>query len=175
MTRTKVLLSVLALLALSACGPAMRAKPKAADVQAAQAFLAANAKAPGVHVLPDGLQYRIDASGPADGVRPRAQDEVKVNYEGRLLGPPGAPMTGKVFDSSFTRGAPADFPVGGLVPGWTEALQRMRPGDEWTLYLPPKLAYGDDPPPGAPIPPGAVLIFRVQLLGVLQHDGPPGG
>ena len=175
MTRTKVLLSVLALLALSACGPGMRAKPKAADVQAAQAFLAANAKAPDVHVLPDGLQYKITTSGPADGVHPRAQDEVKVNYEGRLLGPPDAPMTGKVFDSSFARGAPADFPVGGLVPGWTEALQLMRPGDEWTLYLPSKLAYGDDPPPGAPIPPGAVLIFRVQLLGVLQHDGPPGG
>jgi peptidylprolyl isomerase/FKBP-type peptidyl-prolyl cis-trans isomerase FklB len=51
----------------------------------------------------------------------------------------------------------------------------MRPGDEWTIYLPPKLAYGDDPPPGAPIPPGAVLIFRLQLLGVLRHDGPPGG
>jgi len=175
MTSTKAFVCILTVLALCACGPASRPKPKPEDVQAAQAFLAANAKAPGVQVLPDGLQYRITTSGPPDGAHPRVQDEVKVNYEGRLLGPPGAPMTGQVFDSSFARGTPADFPVGGLVPGWTEALQLMRPGDEWTIYLPPKLAYGDDPPPGAPIPPGAVLIFRLQLLGVLRHDGPPGG
>jgi peptidylprolyl isomerase/FKBP-type peptidyl-prolyl cis-trans isomerase FklB len=172
MTLSKLVVPVLATLALSACGPASKPAPKAADVQAGQAFLAANAKDPAVHVLPDGLEYKILASGPAGGVRPRAQDEVKVNYEGRLLGPASAPLTGQVFDSSFARGAPVAFPLQGLVPGWVEALQLMRPGDEWMLYLPAKLGYGDDPPQGAPIPPGAVLIFRIQLLGVLQHDGP---
>jgi peptidylprolyl isomerase/FKBP-type peptidyl-prolyl cis-trans isomerase FklB len=72
-----------------------------------------------------------------------------------------------VFDSSFERGIPADFGVGDVVPGWTEALELMRPGDEWMIYLPPKLGYGDRG--GGPIPPGSVLVFRVQLLGVLQH------
>jgi peptidylprolyl isomerase/FKBP-type peptidyl-prolyl cis-trans isomerase FklB len=163
---------VVSVLALASCGPAMKPKPKAADLQAAQAFLAANAKDPAVHTLSDGLQYKVIASGPADGPHPRPQDEVKVNYEGRLLGPANAPLTGQVFDSSFARGVPADFPLGGLVPGWVEGMQLMRPGDEWMLYLPAKLAYGDNPPDGAPIPPGAVLIFRVQLLGVLPHDGP---
>ena len=147
----------------------MKAKPKPVDIKAEQAFLAQNAKAPGVRVLPDGLQYKMVTSGPANGTRPAPQDEVKVNYEGRLLGPPGAPMTGAVFDSSFARGQPADFPLEGLVPAWVEALQLMRPGDEWILYVPAALAYGDEPPPGGPIPPGAVLVFRIQLLGVLQH------
>ena len=172
MTVRFLALPLLSLLALCACGPAAKPQPKAADVQAGQAFLAANAKDPAVHALPDGLEYKVIASGPADGMRPRPQDEVKVNYEGRLLGPAGAPLTGQVFDSSFARGAPVAFPLQGLVPGWVEALQLMRPGDEWMLYLPAKLGYGDEPPPGAPIPPGAVLIFRIQLLGVLQHDGP---
>jgi FKBP-type peptidyl-prolyl cis-trans isomerase len=161
MTRCRFdVLAVVALLALAACGP-HKAKPTAAQLAAGQAYLAQNAKAPGVQVLPDGLQYKIVASGPADGPHPRPQDEVKVNYEGKLT-------SGQVFDSSFERGTPADFTVNGVVPGWTEALQLMRPGDEWMLYLPPSLAYGAD---GAgPIPPGAVLIFRVQLLGVLQHS-----
>jgi peptidylprolyl isomerase/FKBP-type peptidyl-prolyl cis-trans isomerase FklB len=172
MRSRQLIVPVLALLALSACGPATKPQAKPADIQAGQAFLAANATAPGVHVLADGLQYKIVTSGPADGVHPGLQDEVKVNYEGRVLGPPNDPMNGQVFDSSFKRGEPADFPLNGLVQGWIEALQLMRPGDEWILYIPAKLAYGDDPPPGAPIPPGAILIFRIQLLGVLQHPGP---
>ena len=171
MTFRTLLVPGLALLVLSACGPAMKPQLKATDVQAGQAFLAANAKDPAVHTLADGLEYKIVTTGPADGAHPRPQDEVKVNYEGRLLGPAGAPLTGRVFDSSFARGQPADFPLQGLVAGWVEALQLMRPGDEWMLYIPAKLAYGDDPPPGAPIPPGTVLIFRIQLLGVLQHEG----
>jgi peptidylprolyl isomerase/FKBP-type peptidyl-prolyl cis-trans isomerase FklB len=173
MSFSKLILSVLAFMALSACGPASRPKPNPAEVQAGQAFLAANAKAPGVHVTADGLQYKIVTSGPADGARPGLHDEVKVNYEGRLLGQGGDPNSGQVFDSSFKRGMPADFAVDRVVPGWTEALQLMRPGDEWVLYLPSSLAYGDSPPPGAPIPPGAVLIFRVQLLGALHHSSPP--
>jgi peptidylprolyl isomerase/FKBP-type peptidyl-prolyl cis-trans isomerase FklB len=155
----------LALLALGACH--RQAKPAAAEASAGQAFLAANAKDPAVHALPDGLEYKVIASGPADGVHPRPQDEVKVNYEGRLLGPAGAPLTGQVFDSSFARGAPVAFPLQGLVPGWVEALQLMRPGDEWILYVPPSLGYGDEDK--GEIPPNSVLIFRIQLLGVLAH------
>ncbi|QUD90781.1 FKBP-type peptidyl-prolyl cis-trans isomerase [Phenylobacterium montanum] len=132
--------------------------------------MAANAKAPGVVTLPDGLQYKIVASGPAGGPSPKAEDEVKVHYEGRLVGPPGKPMEGQVFDSSFQRNAPADFPrLGDLVPAWVEALQKMHPGDEWILFVPPKLGYGED---GAgPIPPNSVLIFRVRLIGVMPHAG----
>jgi peptidylprolyl isomerase/FKBP-type peptidyl-prolyl cis-trans isomerase FklB len=115
-----------------------------------------------VVTLPDGLQYRIDKSGPADGARPKTQDEVKVNYEGKLL-------TGEVFDSSFARGQPVAFPLDGLIPGWVEALQLMRPGDEWTLWVPPALGYGDQAK--GPIPGNSVLQFRIQLLGVLPHRG----
>jgi FKBP-type peptidyl-prolyl cis-trans isomerase len=153
----RVLLALGLALALVGCGPR---KPSAADAQAAQAFMAGNAKAPGVVTLPDGLQYKIVKSGPTDGVHPRASDEVKVNYEGKLV-------SGKVFDSSFQRGEPADFPLDGLIPAWTEALQLMRPGDEWILYVPPALGYGDEDK--GVIPPDSVLIFRIQLLGVLQH------
>jgi FKBP-type peptidyl-prolyl cis-trans isomerase len=145
-------------LALGACGA--RKPAGEADLKAAQAFMAANAKQPGVVTLPSGLEYRIVASGPAGGAHPRPSDEVKVNYEGKLV-------SGKVFDSSFERGAPADFPLEGLVPGWVEALQLMRPGDEWILYVPPALGYGDEDK--GPIPAGSVLIFRIQLLGVLPH------
>src|SRR5579872_1744303 len=142
------LAAALALLALGACQ--RHAKPAAAEASAGQAFLAANAKDPAVHTLADGLEYKVIASGPAGGVHPRPQDEVKVNYEGRVLGPANDPLGGQVFDSSFQRGTPAAFPLEGLVPGWVEALQLMKPGDEWMLYLPAKLGYGDSPPPGAP-------------------------
>jgi peptidylprolyl isomerase/FKBP-type peptidyl-prolyl cis-trans isomerase FklB len=87
---------------------------------------------------------------------------VKVDYEGKLL-------SGKVFDSSFARGVPADLPLQALIPGWTEALQMMRPGDEWILYVPANLGYGEDAK--GPIPADSVLIFRIRLIGVLQHPG----
>ena len=123
-----------------------------------QAFMATNAKAPGVVTLPDGLEYKIVASGPADGAKPLATDEVKVDYEGKL-------MSGQVFDSSFARGVPADLPLQGLIPAWTEALQLMRPGDEWILYVPPALGYGDAGA-GDKIPPNATLIFTIELLAI---------
>lgn len=126
----------------------------------AQAALARNAARPGVVTTASGLQYRVLTAGPADGVRPRLGDTVKVHYEGRL-------PDGTVFDSSLAEGTPAVFTVGELVPGWNEALQLMRPGDEWELTVPPALGYGAE---GAgPIPPGAVLVFRMQLLGVLPR------
>jgi FKBP-type peptidyl-prolyl cis-trans isomerase len=152
-------LTVLGLaLALAACGAPKAAK--SGDTRAAASYMAANAKLPGVVTLPSGLQYKIVTSGPADGPHPRLSDEVKVNYEGKLV-------SGEVFDSSFQRGVPADFPLEGLVPGWVEALQLMRPGDEWILYVPPQLGYGEDGQ--GPIPGDSVLIFRIQLLGVLPH------
>ena len=146
-------------LALAACGNGRQAQ---ANLAAATAFMSANAKAPGVLTLPSGVQYKVIATGPTDGAHPSPGDEVKVNYEGKLL-------DGKVFDSSFARGAPADFPLGGLIPAWVEALQRMRPGDEWILYVPPTMGYGDKA--SGPIPPNSLLIFRIQLLGVLPHPG----
>ena len=157
----RILIALGLALALAACAP-KAPMPPAPDDAAAQSFMAANAKAPGVVTLPDGLQYKIVTAGPAGGPHPQLSDEVKVNYEGKLV-------SGKVFDSSFERGTPAVFPLAGLVHGWIEALQLMRPGDEWILYLPPSLGYGDEDK--GDIPPGSVLIFRIQLLGVLQHPG----
>jgi FKBP-type peptidyl-prolyl cis-trans isomerase len=148
-------------LVLAACGPSKKASA-AAEIDAGKTFLANNAKLPGVKVLPSGLQYKIIRSGPADGLRPQKQDEVKVNYEGKLL-------NGTVFDSSYERGVPAAMPVDALIPAWVEALQLMRPGDEWMLYTPASLAYGDE---GAgAIPPGSTLIFRIELIAVLPGPG----
>jgi FKBP-type peptidyl-prolyl cis-trans isomerase len=149
---------------LAACG---HGGSKAQTAPASDAgFLASNGKAAGVITLPSGLQYKIVHSGPADGPRPGPADEVKVNYEGKLV-------DGKVFDSSFQRGEPADLPLQGLIPGWVQALQLMRPGDEWMLYVPPDLGYGDHSPDTSAIPNNSVLIFRIQLLGVLQHPAGP--
>jgi peptidylprolyl isomerase/FKBP-type peptidyl-prolyl cis-trans isomerase FklB len=151
-------------LTLAACGAPKPAS--SGDLQAAQTFMANNAKQPGVVSLPDGLQYKIVTSGPASGPHPKASDEVKVNYEGKLA------TTGEVFDSSFQRGTPAVFPLGGLVQAWIEGLQLMRPGDEWILYVPPSLGYGDEDK--GPIPANSVLVFRIQLLGVMPHPAGPG-
>jgi len=129
----------------------------------AQAFLAANAKQPGVTTLPSGLQFKVIRSGPASGLRPQLGDEVKVNYEGKLV-------DGTIFDSSYARGVPAAMPLKGLIKGWQEALQLMRPGDEWLLYVPPSLGYGEEGA-GGTIPPGAALIFRIELIGVLPAEG----
>ncbi len=151
------LLALTLALSLAACHSRHAA---AQDEAANQAFLAKTAKEPGVVTLPDGLEYKILATGPADGPHPGPSDEVKVDYEGKLT-------DGKVFDSSFARGVPADLPLQNLIPAWVEALQLMRPGDEWMLYVPAQLGYGDQ---GAgPIPGGSVLIFRIRLEGVLPH------
>ena len=131
----------------------------AAEVKKSDDFLAANAKKPGVVVLPSGLQYRVIKAGPETGQHPALGDEIKVHYEGKLT-------SGLVFDSSFDRGVPAVMPLARLVPGWMEAIPLMRPGDEWELFLPPTLGYGDRGA-GEDIPPGAALVFRIQLLGVL--------
>jgi peptidylprolyl isomerase/FKBP-type peptidyl-prolyl cis-trans isomerase FklB len=157
-----LLLVLSAALLLAAC----HRPPPAPDAGAAgAAFLARNAHAPGVITTASGLQYRVLHSGPADGLRPKLADEVKVDYEGKLL-------DGQVFDSSYERGALAVMTVRDLVPGWREALQLMRPGDEWLIYLPAKLGYGDK---GAgPIPPGAVLVFKLSLIGVAPDSSSVG-
>ena len=153
-------ISVLAL-ALTACHPKVQGPDQSA---AAKTFLADNARKPGVQSLPDGLQYQIVHSGPASGLKPKLNDEVKVHYEGKLI-------DGKVFDSSYERGQPVAMPLKGLVKGWQEALQLMRPGDEWILYVPPELGYGAEGAGGGQIPPGAALIFRIELIDVLPGPG----
>jgi FKBP-type peptidyl-prolyl cis-trans isomerase len=146
------------LFALAAAGACVRAPATPDASKAGRAFMIRNATAPGVHLTRSGLQYRILHSGPATGLRPKPADEVKVNYEGKLL-------DGQVFDSSYARGMPVVMTLRDLVPGWIEALQLMRPGDQWQLYVPPSLGYGDR---GAgPIPPGAVLVFKIELIDVL--------
>jgi FKBP-type peptidyl-prolyl cis-trans isomerase len=153
--RLRIVLAVICALTAGACA---KAQPNPRVVAAGRAFLAENAHAPGVTVTASGLQYKVLQSGPATGATPRAEDQVKVNYEGKLL-------DGEVFDSTYERGAPAVLTVRGLIPGWVEVLQRMRPGDEWLLYVPAKLGYGDK---GAgPIPPGSVLVFKLELIDVL--------
>jgi peptidylprolyl isomerase/FKBP-type peptidyl-prolyl cis-trans isomerase FklB len=126
-----------------------------------QAFLAKNAKAPGVVTTASGLQYKVTTSGPKTGPSPKVGDIVKVHYEGKLL-------DGTVFDSSFQRGQAAIMPADGLIPGWLEALPLMHVGDEWTLWIPADLAYGERS--AGPIPANSVLVFRLRLVGMLAVD-----
>ncbi len=153
-----------ALCGTAACGrePAPPSETAAQNLRAAEFFLAANAKAEGVRTLPSGVQYKVVASGPPAGESPDRNDLVRVNYEGTLI-------DGTVFDSSFQSGQPAVFTVGDVVPGWTEALQQMKVGDEWIVYVPPALGYGEQGRPG--IPPNAVMIFRIQLLDIARAPG----
>lgn len=150
-----------AALALAGCN---QADGQEAAKAAADTYMAANAKAEGIKTLPSGLQYKIVRSGPAGGMKPAPQDEVKVHYEGKLI-------SGEVFDSSYARGAPAAMPLAALIPAWQEALQLMRPGDEWMLYVPPALGYGEEGAGGGEIPGNSVLIFRIELIDVLPGPG----
>ena len=162
----KLLIPVLAaVLALAGCNkggadPAEMAKSAAE----AKAFMATNAKVEGVQTLPSGVQYKIVKSGPATGLKPGPQDEVKVHYEGKLV-------SGKIFDSSYDRGQPAAMPLPALIPAWKEALQLMRPGDEWILFVPPEMGYGEEGAGGGEIPGNSVLIFRIELIDVLPAPG----
>jgi FKBP-type peptidyl-prolyl cis-trans isomerase len=137
-------------------------KQKAAaekNLKAGEAFLAANAKKEGVKTTASGLQYKVIKAG--TGASPKPTDTVKVHYTGTLV-------DGTVFDSSVERGTPATFPVKGVIPGWTEALQLMKVGDKWQLVIPAKLAYGEDGP--GPIGPNSTLIFEVELLGIEKPE-----
>ncbi len=129
-----------------------------------QQFLADNMKRPGVMVLPSGLQYRVIKSG--NGKSPTANDLVTVTYRGQLI-------NGMVFDQTQP-GKTATFPAGQLIPGWVEALQMMKEGDEWELVIPANLGYGEAGAPGA-IPPNQTLVFDMALLKVEPPSGQPGG
>jgi FKBP-type peptidyl-prolyl cis-trans isomerase FklB len=133
-----------------------QAEAEAARVEA-QAYLVRNGERSGVITTSSGLQYEVLQSGPADGVPPRAVDTVVAHYEGRFI-------NGEVFDSSIERGQPAEFMLNQVIPGWTEALQLMKPGDKFRLYIPADLAYG--PGGSGPIPPHSTLVFDVELLEV---------
>jgi len=126
------------------------------NLAASEQFLGTNAMKDGVTVLESGLQYEILESGPSDGVSPTTSDSVLAHYHGTL-------PDGSVFDSSVDRGEPATFGVSQVISGWTEALQIMRVGDKWRLYIPPAMAYGEASPTPA-IPPNSALVFEVELL-----------
>jgi len=119
-------------------------------------FLAGNAKKEGVKTLPSGLQYKEIA--PGKGKSPNPADMVTTHYRGTLI-------DGTEFDSSYKRSQPATFPVSGVIPGWTEALQLMKEGAKWQLFVPPGLAYGERGA-GREIGPNATLIFEVELISV---------
>lgn len=146
---------------LEAMGAELRAKQEAErkvagekNKKEGEAFLAANAKKSGVNITTNGLQYKIITAG--TGAKPKTTDTVKTHYRGRLI-------DGTEFDSSHKRGQPAEFPVTGVIPGWTQALQLMPVGSKWELYIPSDLAYGERGS-GPQIGANATLIFEIELL-----------
>jgi FKBP-type peptidyl-prolyl cis-trans isomerase FklB len=141
----------------------MEAEKKAAgetNRKEGNAFLEANKTKPGVQTTPSGLQYKVLKEG--TGPKPTATDTVVCNYKGTLL-------SGKEFDSSYTRGQPATFPVNGVIKGWTEALQLMPVGSKYQLFIPPDLAYGARGA-GDAIGPDQTLIFEVELMSIVPKD-----
>ncbi|AXQ15063.1 peptidylprolyl isomerase [Shewanella algae] len=136
-----------------------KAQEEAAEAASAEgnAFLAENAKREGVVTTESGLQYEIINEG--SGEKPSYDSNVRTHYHGTFI-------DGKVFDSSVTRGQPAEFPVSGVIAGWTEALQLMPVGAKYKLYVPHHLAYGERGA-GAAIPPYSTLVFEVELLDIL--------
>ena len=142
----------------------LEAKQRAAAAEAGKAarsegekFLAENAKREGITVTGSGLQYEVLTEG--SGKQPKAHDTVRCHYEGRLI-------NGKVFDSSYRRGEPADFGLMQVIKGWTEGVQLMNEGSKFRFYIPYNLAYGEQGA-GTDIPPFAALIFDVELIQVL--------
>ncbi|MGA2506836.1 MAG: FKBP-type peptidyl-prolyl cis-trans isomerase [Chitinispirillaceae bacterium] len=127
------------------------------NLKEGEAFLAENKKKPGVVTTASGLQYMVIKAG--KGPKPKLTDKVKVQYAGTLI-------DGKEFDSSYKRGQPAEFPVTGIIPGWSEALLLMNVGSKYKLFIPAKLAYGEH---GAgPIGPNSTLIFEVELVEIVK-------
>ena len=141
---------------------ASRAAMGTANKAAAEKFLAANGKQPGVMTTASGLQYKVDR--PGTGETPKATDEVTVNYRGTLL-------DGTEFDSSYKRNQPLTTPLNGVIKGWGEALQLMKVGEKVELFIPPDLAYGQNSPP--PLPPNSLLKFDVELLSVKPASAAP--
>lgn len=129
-----------------------------ANLARGEKYLAANRAKEGVQETKTGLQYRVLTEG--KGATPGPRDTVRCHYEGKLV-------TGEVFDSSYKRGEPAEFPVDGVIAGWTEALQMMKAGSKWEVVLPAKIAYGERGAPGA-IGPNETLVFQIELLDVVD-------
>jgi FKBP-type peptidyl-prolyl cis-trans isomerase FklB len=127
--------------------------------QRGEAFLSENKKKEGIKTLPSGLQYKVIKAG--TGRKPKLNNTVTINYRGTLI-------DGTEFDSSYRHGQPATFPVSGVIPGWTEALQLMEEGAKWQFFIPPNLAYGDRGAGGL-IGPNATLIFEVELISVQEN------
>lgn len=147
------LLSLFTALTALTLTPSIMAESAAAK---GEAFLKENATKEGVKTLPSGLQYKVIKEG--TGKSPKATDTVSVHYRGTLI-------NGTEFDSSYKRNAPAEFPVNRVIRGWTEALQLMKEGSKWMLYIPSNLAYGSRGA-GGDIGPDETLIFEVELLKV---------
>jgi FKBP-type peptidyl-prolyl cis-trans isomerase FklB len=127
------------------------------NLKAGKDFLVANSRKAGVVTLSSGLQYKVLKMG--TGRKPIASDKVMVHYHGTLI-------DGAVFDSSVERNQPIELTVSHVIPGWIEALQLMPVGSKWILYIPPELAYGENPRPGGPVEPNSTLIFEVELLSI---------
>jgi FKBP-type peptidyl-prolyl cis-trans isomerase len=125
------------------------------NIKAGKDFLEANKSKPGVVTTASGLQYKVLTAG--SGAKPTSASTVKIHYTGSLI-------DGTVFDSSIKRGEPAEFPLGGVIPGFAEALSMMSVGAKYMVYMPSELAYGMQQ--AGPIPPGSVLVFEIELLGI---------
>jgi FKBP-type peptidyl-prolyl cis-trans isomerase FklB len=141
---------------------AIRGKKASGAKKAGEAFLAQNKTKAGIVALPSGLQYQVITQG--TGPKPTPNDQVKCHYIGSFV-------DGKEFESSYKNGQPATFPVGGVIRGWTEALQLMPVGSKWKLFIPSELAYGDND--NGPIPGGSTLVFEVELLEIVKATEQP--
>ncbi len=141
----------------------IKKKQGVVNLEKSKLFLEENGKKEGIKQLASGLQYKVITAG--TGKSPTAENTVKVHYTGKLI-------NGRTFDSSVERGEPATFGVGQVIPGWRQALQEMKVGDKWMLYIPPQLAYGAQGTPSRGpddgIGPHEVLIFEVELLGIVE-------
>ncbi|MEX0720351.1 MAG: FKBP-type peptidyl-prolyl cis-trans isomerase [Balneolaceae bacterium] len=131
------------------------------NLEEGESFLAENLENEDVVETESGLQYKVIEEG--TGESPSATDVVRVDYEGKLV-------NGEIFDSSYQRGEPIEFPLSGVIPGWTEGVQLMKEGATYEFYIPGNLAYGENPPQGSPIGPNATLIFKVELLEINPEE-----
>lgn len=156
------LVAALAAAALAPAQPGRAAEPAGSASGQDADFMRRMAAQPGVKTLPSGLEYKILQSGDPHGTPPRPGDELVLNYDGKL--PDGA-----TFDSTEQQGGMARMPFQGLIPGWMEGLQLMRPGDVWMLYIPSRLGYGAKGQ--GPIPPDSPLVFKIELVAVHPSGG----
>ncbi|MFT4091544.1 MAG: FKBP-type peptidyl-prolyl cis-trans isomerase [Asticcacaulis sp.] len=142
----------------AACGQKPDPAAVAANLEAGQAYLEKVSKEEGVQPLERGMYYKVlTPAADAAAASPSVRDTVKVHYEGRLI-------DGTVFDSSFDRGAPAVFPLDGLVEAWRLAIPKMKKGETWELYVPAELGYGEKG--GGPIPANSALVFKIELIDI---------